>query len=623
MSLCLNPVCTNPNNDDANRYCQHCGRALRLGDRYQAVELIGQGGFGRTFLAVDQHAEPLRSCIIKQLLPRLSDAEAERHRRFQQEVTQLNQLGQHPQIPQLLDHIELENEQYLIQEWIPGQNLDQLIQQRLFDETQVRQLLAELLPVLRYVHQHQVIHRDIKPANIICHAQTQNYVLVDFGAAKAVEEQMPTGTSIGSAGYTAPEQTMGKATFASDLYSLGVTCIHLLTGLHPFDLYSVSEDAWVWRQYLPRPISLELRRVLDKLLQRATRQRYQSATEVLQALRLEAKPTAVPVAVGQTSESLSAVRPAPPPMQAADLAEIATQNWRCGQTLGGHQGAITALAISPDSRLIASGSTDQTIRLWSLKTGELLHCWEGRARFPQGHEGSVTALVFSPNSRVLISGSADGRIKQWDLRNFQLFCDLAGHGWGISALALSGQEPLLVSGSQDGLIQLWDLETETRIANLVQLHQPVTGLVVDATGQTLWSSSGKPICHWNLKNDQLLTTLKGHTDTVTAIALSRDGSTLISAGSDKLLKLWNLNTGQQQKLIAAHRDRICCLAVHPRQPWFASASEDSTIKLWDLWTGRRLASLRQTWSVNAMAFSPKGLLVSGGVDATLQIWQQC
>lgn len=587
---------------------------MRLGNRYQAIALIGQGGFGRTFRAIDLQADTQpRDCLIKQLLPRLTDSQEARQQRFQQEVAQLAQLGQHPQIPQLLDHVE-QDEQYLIQEWIPGPNLDELIQHSLFDETQVRQLLAELLPILRHVHQHQVIHRDIKPANIIRHAQTQRYILVDFGAAKAVEQaveqEMPTGTAIGSAGYTAPEQAMGKATFASDLYSLGVTCIHLLTGLHPFDLFSVSEDTWVWRQYLPRPVSLELRRVLDKLLQRATRQRYQTATEVLQALRLEAKPIAAPVR--QSSELRSAATPTE-----------ASQNWRCLRMLSGHQGAITALAISPNGKLIASGSTDQAIRLWSLKTGELLHCWEGRSpRSSQGHEDRITALLFSPNSQVLISGSADGSIQQWDLRNRQMFCHLFSQGWGISTLALSRQEPLLVSGSQDGLIQLWDLETETRIANLVQLHQPITGLVIDPTGQTLWSSSGKSICQWNLRNDQLITSLKGHVDTVTAIALSRDGSTLISAGGDKLLKIWNVNNGQQQKLIAAHRDRIHSLAVHPQQPWVASASEDSTIKLWDFWTGQRLASLRQSWAVHAMAFSPQGLLVSGGADAVLQIWQQ-
>lgn len=636
MTVCLNPVCTKPQNPDNAVYCQNCGFKLLLGDRYRALRLIGQGGFGRTFLAetglaetgltetITQTATQTREkpvgqslCVIKQLLPSSGINAPSSKKLFQREVEQLARLGQHPQIPQLLAHFETATARYLVQEFIEGQNLETVLEEGAFSEMQVRKLLADLLPVLRFVHEHQIIHRDIKPANIILPAKGDRYVLVDFGAAKSVKETAQTGTTIGSAGYVAPEQAMGKATYASDLYSLGVTCIHLLTGMHPFDLYSISEDRWVWRQYLTQPISVELRRVLDTLLQRATSQRYASATEVLQALRLEAAAAKVPVAVGQVSAAkvpvTSPVAPAP------------AVTWRCVQTLTGHQGEITALALSPDGELIASGSTDKTIRLWSLETGELLYTWLGRSfRFSAGHNDRITALAFSPSSEILVSSSADGTIKQWDLRNGDLFSTLPGHGWGVAAIALSPDEPLLVSGSDDGLIQLWDLETEELITNLVQLYQPIADLTIDPTGRTLWSSSGKPICQWDLSTDRLITTLKGHAETVSTIALSPDGSTLISSGADKLLKLWNVNTKQQQKVIAAHRSLVKDLAIHPIEPYFASASEDSTIKLWNLWTGERLATLQHTWSVNAVEFSPDGeLLVSASADETIKIWQQC
>jgi WD40 repeat protein len=627
MSVCLNPTCTKPENPDDGIFCQNCGALLRLGDRYQAVRLIGQGGFGRTFLALDRAdggAEPealtspqveLKFCIIKQLLPQfLGSDRPERTRLFRQEVAQLAKLGQHPQIPQLLDYFEQDAAHYLVQEFIAGQNLEQILEtQGIFNEAQIRKLLADLLPVLRFIHSHQVVHRDIKPANIIWPSQRDRFVLVDFGAAKSLTEvALQTGTTIGSAGYAAPEQAMGKATFASDLYSLGVTCVHLLTGVHPFDLYSISEDRWVWRQYLTQPISLELRRVLDTLLQRATRQRYDDATAVLQDLRLEATVSqpasvSVPVAVGQSAS--------PPPMSKKAA-------WRCVQTLTRHQGEVTAIAISPDGELIASGSTDKTIRLWSLRTGELLYTWMGRSlRFWQGHQDQITALVFSPNSQVLISSSADGTIKQWDLNSGELFSSLPSHGWGVSAIALSPTEPLLVSGSEDGLLQLWDLETEELVADIAQLQQPIMTLAIDATGQTVWSNSGKTISQWDLSDDRLLATLNGHTEPVTAIALA--GCTLISGDTDKLLKLWNLNTGQQQKVIAAHRERVHSLVVRPASQQFASSSEDGTVKLWDVWTGQRLATLRHGWSVRAIAFSPDGeRLVSGSADEVIRIWQQ-
>ena len=345
MSYCLNPTCHQPHNSRDANFCESCGSQLLLTPnstigkktRYRALKLIGEGGFGRTFLAVDEENSLKKECVIKQFFPQGSTysavmplggssvsggaemEEIESKGRavakksaelFEAEAMQLEMLGSHPQIPKFLGHFERDGHQYLIQEYIEGKNLaEELAEKGAFNETQIWELLNDLLPVLQFVHKSKVIHRDLKPENIIrrrlapgnIDLKTQGeteaiaevkkikngqLVLVDFGAAKVVQKSgLPkTGTVIGSAAYTAPEQLMGKAVFASDIYSLGVTCIHLLTQVPPFDLFDGRENEWVWRHYLKVPVSEELGQIIDKMLVGATGRRYHSASAIIRQL---------------------------------------------------------------------------------------------------------------------------------------------------------------------------------------------------------------------------------------------------------------------------------------------------------------------------------------------------
>ena len=338
MSYCFNPACQNPQNFADAEFCSSCGSTLLLTHsiseteiksetepkdlgkpfafRYRVIKPIGQGGFGRTLLAVDENKPFTYSqCVIKQFFPQNSIEKAAEL--FHQEAMQLETLGKHPQIPNLIAHFEQNGQQYLVQEFISGKNLAQeLAQKGTFNEIKIRQLLQDLLPVLHFVHKSKVIHRDIKPENIIRRTyldrggttgftpllfadlltsqsllsqeitRSGQLVLVDFGAAKKVKGNgLPqTGTIIGSAAYTAPEQLMGKAVFASDIYSLGVTCIHLLTQVPPFDLFDSREGTWAWRDYLKTPVSDDLGKIIDKMLQGATNHRYHAAAAVIRHL---------------------------------------------------------------------------------------------------------------------------------------------------------------------------------------------------------------------------------------------------------------------------------------------------------------------------------------------------
>ena len=296
MSQCLNPDCLQQN-PPKTIFCQRCGSKLVLQERYRGVRVIGEGGFGRTFLAVDEQRLDT-PCVIKQFLPQQSGSAAleKATELFKQEAFRLRDLGKHSHIPDLLAFFPQEGRLYLIQEFIEGKNLlDELQQKGKFSESEVKQILIELLPILQFVHNNKVIHRDIKPENIIRSSQTGALFLIDFGVSKEVGGSVLTrvGTITGTLGYAPPEQMRGKVFPNSDLYSLAVTCIRLLTGYFQKDdgddlIFDSMRMQWVWKQYVS--VSKELEIVLDKMLQDIPVNRFQSATEVLSALQIQEVP---------------------------------------------------------------------------------------------------------------------------------------------------------------------------------------------------------------------------------------------------------------------------------------------------------------------------------------------
>ncbi|MDR9404096.1 MAG: serine/threonine-protein kinase, partial [Halothece sp. Uz-M2-17] len=445
FAYCLNPYCSQPKNSPHHRQCNNCGFRLLIAEQYHAQKLIASGRFGRTFLGEDiKHDRP---CIIKQFFPKTEQGITLNSRKaiqlFHSEAQRLEELGDHPQIPQLYAHLEQETYQYLIQEWIAGDNLDtELSEQGRFDERAVRRLLTSLLPVLNYLRDRAVIHRDLKPENIIHRYETEpEYVLVDFGAAKlaSLRSLAKTGTIIGSPGYAAPEQVYGKPTFASDIYSLGVTCIHLLTGVSPFDLYHPTENKLLWRDYCQdNPISDSLSAILDGMTRFDLKERYSSAEEVLSALGVLSPLTPSPdVSQPNPSETASIIK------------------------LYSGKGAIYSLAFSHDGRFLASGGgsewgklvgKDNSIRLWEVGK------WNNHRKLTQ-HSAPITTVKFSSDGQFLISASLDKTIKVWNLETHQLQQTLKGHRFGIKTLQVSPYDDTILSGSFGGEVILWNLHT--------------------------------------------------------------------------------------------------------------------------------------------------------------------
>ncbi|WP_026731716.1 bifunctional serine/threonine-protein kinase/formylglycine-generating enzyme family protein [Fischerella sp. PCC 9605] len=303
MQICQNPNCSNPFNADGNRFCISCGHSNfggLLRNRYRVLRLLGEGGFSRTYAAedVDRLNAP---CVIKQFFPQVHGT-SERIKAaelFKEEAFRLYELGEnHLQIPRLLAYFEQGTCLYLVQEFIQGNTLSIEVQQQSFTEDKIRGILADLLPVLQFIHSRNVIHRDIKPENIIRRQTDGRLVLIDFGGAKQVTQTSLArqATVLYTLGYAPSEQMAGFACHASDLYALGVTCARLLTKCLPVtDTYGQMRDRlfdpmsckWLWREVVQEKgisVSQDLGQILDKLLKHLASERYQSAAEVLKDL---------------------------------------------------------------------------------------------------------------------------------------------------------------------------------------------------------------------------------------------------------------------------------------------------------------------------------------------------
>lgn len=267
-----------------------------LGGRYKIERQLGIGGFGQTFLAQDLHLPGHPQCVIKQLKPKTTDAASlETARRlFDTEAQVLYQLGNHDQIPRLLAHFEENQEFYLAQELILGNPLTQEFKKgQQWLESKTIALLQDILQVLAYVHEQNVIHRDIKPSNLIRRQQDGKIVLIDFGAVKQVTTQFShpqsgqtnLTISIGTQGYVPKEQLGGQPRFSSDVYAVGILGIQALTGTHPRVLRENPETGEIqWRDLAPH-VNLNLAEVLDQMIRYDFRDRYQTATEALDALQ--------------------------------------------------------------------------------------------------------------------------------------------------------------------------------------------------------------------------------------------------------------------------------------------------------------------------------------------------
>lgn len=310
-TYCTRPDCSQPINDFPDldersklqtaqqKYCNCCGMPQILAGRYIPQKLLGKGGFGAAYLALDRYTTQLRQCVVKQFQP--SDTFNEKTLKiaedlFTREAEVLETLGnEHPQIPDLYAFFPLilgeegqEEKQffYIVQEFIDGETLEQEVQKKgKLTEAEIIEVLENMLNILQFVHDHNSIHRDLKPSNLMRDQQGKLYLL-DFGAVKRVTGANTSSRSTGiySMGFAPPEQMRGRQVYPStDLYALAATCLRLITGKPIQDLYDSYDNQWHWRK--ETDVSEELANILEKMLSPTPKHRFPSAQAALQALQ--------------------------------------------------------------------------------------------------------------------------------------------------------------------------------------------------------------------------------------------------------------------------------------------------------------------------------------------------
>jgi len=620
--------------------------------KYVLLKKIGKGVMGRVFEAVDTVLN--RRVAIKMMAPSdpggLEGPEIDEER-FLREARVSANLTKHPHIVSVYEAGVVEGKRFLAMEFVDGRQMQEW--RRGMPILMQLALIRYVALAVHHAHENGIVHRDLKPANVIVDAKDQPHV-TDFGLAKALGPEIDrsittSGLVVGTPAYMSPEQAQGlRAVDArSDVYSLGVMLYEVLTDRHPFEAETAMQLLVKVVEHPPPPpskvVTLEghpareprLERLCLKALAKRAEDRPQTALAFAEDLS------------GWLAETVGS-RPLPrprfrPSVPLGILAAVVLMSvllagpvWRLLSpgsgpsaapapglsVLEGHTDRVLALAFSPRDRLLVSGGSDRTLKVWDLRTGV--------ATSTLGpHVGKVEALACSPDGRLVaavteVSDGVPGEVKLWDLATGLLRAELRGHEDGVNCVAFSPDGTVLATGDRTGQIRLWDVARATVRGSIPQAHgSSIRSLAFTPDGASLASGSWDRTARlWDVGSGRERRVFRGHTEGIWGVSISPDGALLATASSDHTVKLWDLSTGAERRTLAAHAQEVSSVAFSPDGRLLATGGWDRRVKLWEASTGKERTSYAgHEDAVWVVAFSPDGrTLATAGLDRKVRIW---
>ena len=620
MSLCINPHCSHPDNLDDLMVCQSCGSDLLIEGNYKVIKLLkDDGGFGKIYEINDLSDNNLK---ILKVLNRNDPKSIELFKTEFKILFELNHSGI-PKAEEYFEFFPAQNQEPLhciVMEKIIGKNLEEWLNNRKNQPIKERvaiRYLKELTLILQEIHNNNFFHRDIKPSNIMLKGDGR-LVLIDFGIAKAIDDnyqqQIKSSkvTKIHTPGYAPLEQELGEATPQSDFCALGRTFVFLLTGKHPSDIANNyrspnTDDDWDWRSETTN-ISEPLLDFIDKLMSRSPKKRPANTQEILETID-NIKNDLYPDLATKLNSSQNH--------------SSTSRQFKFVKTLGDissrHSTPIFSIAMSPDGSWLVSGSQGGNVKIWSLKSNQLIKDF-------QAHIKTVTSVDISPNGNVFATGSLDYNnysIKSWTFENnddldISILRNIKTSQWPINTIHFHPDGKSLVSGGRDFKINIWNLENGTLINTLTNHSQAITSIAITKDGQKLISGS----------HDRKIVVdsefnLEGNTTPVHSLAISPDNKTLFSGSNDGEIKVWNLDNGELIDTLTEHEDAVFSLVLSPDGQTLFSGSKDKTIKIWNVNQLKVAGTLeRHTDAITSIAISPDGKkLLSASMDKSIKLWE--